>query len=144
MLHWLLVSYHRASWGLWFVGWVMAVKVIFSWLGRMALGENWRLPTEQDWGELVNTYGEWHCEVLMCTSSTAAYVSLISGGSSNFNALHGGYRDGLSGEFSALGSTGFYWGSGSSDVYNFSNSFGNIRKFPGLTFNGFSCRCVKD
>jgi uncharacterized protein (TIGR02145 family) len=54
----------------------------------------WRLPSQADWTNLINSLG------------TNAYATLTQ--SNGFNAQLGGMGDGL-GNFSSLGSIGYYW-----------------------------------
>ncbi|ASU33543.1 FISUMP domain-containing protein [Mucilaginibacter xinganensis] len=60
--------------------------------------DGWRLPTQTDWQNLFNLLG------------ANAYQSLITGGTTNFNAQLGGYADNQL-NFNNLAATGYYWAS---------------------------------
>ncbi len=64
------------------------------------LPAGWRVPTKADWTNLISTAG----------GVNKAYKTLIAGGSGSngFNAQLGGFGDGR-GNFSNIGSRGYYW-----------------------------------
>ena len=79
----------------------------------------------------------------------AAYKSLLSGGSSGFNALLGGGRSDVS-EYARLEAHGFYWTATETDAasavfYNFGKGRLSLnRQSSGEKPRAFSVRCVKD
>lgn len=113
-----------------------------------ALGNGWRLPTNEEWRQLGNRYGGIRQE--SADLGKASYTALIAGGSSGFNAVYGGGRTDKSGEYQRLDAHGFYWSSTGSGpeqawLYNFGKngqSFG--RHENGEKFWALSVRCVKD
>jgi uncharacterized protein (TIGR02145 family) len=56
----------------------------------------WRIPSQADWKNLISSLG------------TNAAAALLTGGSSGFNAQAGGMGDNM-GNFSSMGSMGYYW-----------------------------------
>jgi uncharacterized protein (TIGR02145 family) len=70
-----------------------------------ALGDGWRLPTSDEWAQLAKPYGGVRDDSE--DGGKAAYVALLAGGRSGFDAVHGGGRD-PSGEY-ARPDHGFYW-----------------------------------
>lgn len=113
-----------------------------------AIGNGWRLPTNEEWRQLGNRYGGIRQE--SADLGKASYTALIAGGSSGFNAVYGGGRTDKSGEYQRLEAHGFYWSSTDSGpeqvwLYNFGKngqSFG--RHENGEKFWALSVRCVKD
>lgn len=99
------------------------------------LGDGWRLPTNDEWEALIKQY----------KNRSEAYKKLISGGSSGFNALFGGWQD-HSNEFDAFGKKGFYWTSTDIDIdkaylWGFEND--SLELYKSQTESKYSCRCVK-
>jgi uncharacterized protein (TIGR02145 family) len=113
-----------------------------------ALNGGWRLPTNEEWRRLANAYGGIRQE--SADLGKAAYMALITGGRSGFNAVYGGGRTDKSGEYLRLEAHGFYWSATESGpdrawFYNFgkgAQSFG--RHEDGEKLRAFSVRCVKD
>lgn len=128
---------------------------------KTACPEGWRLPTGDEWEALLTAFGGYFAngpgEI---GYPERAFLALIEGGKSGFNAQFGGFRY-LDGEdqtvtFDALNDYGYYW---SSTDYKVGNSnylktyaFSKRNNFvigdsdsleTGILF-GFSCRCVKD
>ncbi len=98
------------------------------------LGTEWRLPTDTEWSRLLEEYN---------------YNTLISGGSSSFDALLGGYRFFLNKEFHNLESKGDYWCATKIDpnwclFYKFDKDLNKFHRTSGAKSNAFSCRCIKD
>ncbi len=116
------------------------------------LGDGWRLPTKEDWDELISVYDDtWPSDGN--AFSEPAYVSLQGNDSpSGFDARLGGGRFTFTNGtlFDYLGEYGNYWGSTKYSEKNyFSYYFDGIefyevsRGYNQETF-GFSCRCVKN
>ena len=70
-----------------------------------ALGDGWRLPTNDEWAQLAKPYGGVRDD--SADGGKAAFVALLAGGRSGFDAVFGGGRD-PSGEYARL-DHGFYW-----------------------------------
>ena len=70
------------------------------------LGGGWRLPTNDEWAQVAKPYGGVRDD--STDGGKAAYVALIAGGPSGFDAVYGGGRD-PSGEYARLEAHGFYW-----------------------------------
>ena len=125
---------------------------LYTWQSALqacrALGAAWRLPTNEEWRQLGNRYGGIRQE--SADLGKAAYVALIAGGSSGFNALYGGGRSDKSGEYERLEAHGFYWSATESGpdrawFYNFGKggqSFGQHEN--GEKLEAFSVRCVQE
>jgi len=113
-----------------------------------AIGHGWRLPANEEWRQLGSRYGGIRQE--SADLGKAAYMALISGGSSGFNARYGGGRLEKSGAYERLEAHGLYWSSTESGpetawLYNFGKngqSFGRHENFEKR--GAFSVRCVKD
>jgi uncharacterized protein (TIGR02145 family) len=56
----------------------------------------WRIPTQTDWNNLITALG------------ANAFTALFAGGSSGFSAQAGGMGDNM-GNFSSMGTLGYYW-----------------------------------
>jgi uncharacterized protein (TIGR02145 family) len=110
--------------------------------------DGWHLPTNEEWRRLASYYGGIRQE--SDDLGNAAFVALIDGGRSGFNAVYGGGRTDKSGEYLRLEAHGFYWSATESGpdrawFYNFGKggqSFG--RHEDGEKLRAFSVRCVKD
>lgn len=85
------------------------------------LGEGWRLPNHQEWEDFSYFYGgvkSWVDGLLNHYGNPGkAYRNLINGGTTDFNALLGGYRT-ASGQFFEMGTFGDYWTSTESSIEN--------------------------
>jgi uncharacterized protein (TIGR02145 family) len=121
--------------------WVTAVTVCTQ------LGDGWRLPTSDEWKNLAKYYGGVFDD--SNDSGRAAYLALMDGGFSQFNALLGGGSD-PNGGYKRIEAHGFYWtSSGSSDSTAWFGNFGKGRPAFFLQNDGekdraFAVRCVKD
>ena len=114
--------------------------------GCTLLGEGWRLPSKEEWGQLTMLYGR------ITEDSNAfrkeAYKALLSTGSSGFNAVLGGGRD-PGGKYARLNAHGFYWTGTEYDdstawYYNFAKgSQALFQQDGGEKTRDFSVRCVK-
>jgi uncharacterized protein (TIGR02145 family) len=125
---------------------------LYTWTSAQAacraLGDGWRLPTNEDWRQLGKQYGGLRQE--SADLGQAAYTALRAGGSSGFDAVLGGGRTDQSGEYLRLEAHGFYWTASESGpdrawFYNFGKggqSFG--RHENGEKLRAFSVRCLKD
>ena len=110
------------------------------------LGNGWRLPTDDEWKQMVTYYGGVHKDSL--TTGKAAYKSLLSGGDSEFNALLGGGH--FLGQYTRLEAHGFYWTATEKDTamswfYNFAKGSQNLfRQAEGEKSRAFLVRCLRD
>lgn len=104
------------------------------------LGPGWRLPTEKEWREMLESFGK----------GDEAHSVLVKGGRSGFNLMPGGYRTKKSGTFSGLDTVGYYWSSTeASDSgrvwgYKFDLSEEESRLGSYVKHWARSCRCVRD
>ena len=111
-----------------------------------ALGNGWRLPTDDEWKQMASHYGGVHKDSL--TTGKAAYKSLLHGGDSEFNALLGGSH--FTGQYTRLEAHGFYWTTTEEDTamawfYNFGKGSQNLyRQANGEKSRAFLVRCIKD
>ncbi|GEM_PF-1242686 len=111
---------------------------LYTWeLAQKACPSGWRLPTETDWDNLIEAYGDKY----------KAYDALAEDGPSGFSALLGGQRD-VNGNFDQRGSEGYYWGSSANNdnktwEYTFFSYDGaKINKYEANKENAYSCRCL--
>lgn len=115
--------------------------------GCQSLGDGWRLPTDDEWRQLAKHHGGVSQD--SDEGGKAAYKTLLTGGSSKFNAVLGGGRAD-DGEYARLGAHGFYWtasedGPASAFFYNFAKSkLALHRQDGGEKQRAFSVRCIKD
>ena len=125
---------------------------LYTWesaqLACRALGNGWRLPTNEEWRQLAMHYGGIRQE--SADLGKAAYTALITDGRSGFNAILGGGREPDGRHYARLEAHGFYWsasesGPGTAWFYNFGKngqSFG--RHSDGEKQRALSVRCVRD
>jgi len=114
--------------------------------GCSLLGDGWRLPTKEEWRELITLYGG----ITKDSNETRkeAYKALMQAGNSKFNAVLGGGRD-LEGHYSRLEAHGFYWTATENDssmawFYNFGKGSQSLyQQDGGEKTRAFSVRCVK-
>ena len=114
--------------------------------GCSLLGKGWRLPTSDEWKQLVWLYAPGTED--SSEARKKAYHSLLLNGSSSFNALLGGGRD-QSGEYARKDAHGFFWTSTEPDRNT--ACFANFAKGSQALYiqnegekeRAFSVRCVK-
>jgi uncharacterized protein (TIGR02145 family) len=112
-----------------------------------SLGAGWRLPTDDEWRQLAKQYGGMHDDAP--DGGKEAYLALLTGGRSGFDALPGGGR-GQNGEYARLEAHGFYWTPTESDsdtaqFYNFGHgTMALYRQTEGEKEQAFSVRCVRN
>lgn len=113
-----------------------------------ALGEGWRLPTDDEWRQMAKHYGGIFED--SSDSGKGAYQALLIGGSSGFNAVLGGNRDSKDGQYARLEAHGFYWTASEKDpvsapFYNFgSGGRALYRQRGGEKQMAISVRCVRE
>ena len=112
-----------------------------------SLGNGWRLPTDAEWRALAKHYGGIRDD--SSDTGKAAFLALLTGGSSGFDAVLGGGRD-VEGAYARLDAHGFYWtasedGPAGALYYNFAKgSLSFNRQSGGEKERAFSVRCVRD
>lgn len=116
--------------------WASAVQVCTQ------LGPGWRLPTDDEWRQLVKAYGG----LLGDSKDRAASTDLVAGRSSGFNAVLGGNRE-ADGSYARLDEHGFYWtATESANEHAWFYNFGRLglnRHRGGDKSMAVSVRCVK-
>lgn len=115
----------------------------------VACPKGWKLPSANEWREMISAYGkgEWEGKFLKL-SNEAAFPFLAEGGEAQFNANYGGSRTDLE-KFNYLEKFGNYWGSGKNfSGYHFSIQFdkGLNKIFQDWKKEDYalSVRCIKD
>ena len=125
---------------------------LYTWASAQracrSLADGWRLPTDVEWRQLAKAYGG------IADDSTdkgkSAYVALLTGGTSGFNAVLGGIREPAGNTYSRLDAHGLYWTATEASprgavFYNFGRgSQGLYRQGDGDKQRALSVRCVKD
>ena len=112
-----------------------------------ALGDGWRLPTNDEWRGLATAYGGLREET--ADKGRAAYDALIAGGRSGFEAVLGGGRS-QDGEYARGDAHGFYWtasetGPGTAWFYNLGRGGLSVNRHAGGEKpEAFAVRCVSD
>jgi len=131
-----------------------AYRRLYTWEAAkeacLALGDNWRLSSDEDWKKLAIEYGGYHdWKTRKDTGNPMeAYQALMEEGGSDFAALLGGWRD-PSGRFDYLGDNGIFWSSSLRDSSD-ARGFGFYRKNGVLACGngdgdfGHSVRCLQD
>lgn len=115
--------------------------------GCKALGEGWRLPTNEEWRQMARPFGGALEDSK--DSGRAAFNALIYGGNAGFNAVFGGTRD-ANGDYRRLGAHGFYWTATETDTatasfYNLGKNGRMLNRIgDGEKQRAISVRCVKD
>lgn len=112
-----------------------------------ALGDRWRLPTNDEWRAMVKHYGGVRDD--SADGGKAAFVALIAGGPSGFEVVYGGGRE-AKGGYARGDAHGFYWtatesGAGTAWLYNLGRN-GQIvnRHENGEKASALAVRCVRD
>ena len=112
-----------------------------------SLGNEWRLPTDDEWRQLAKHYGGVSADSE--DKGKAAYKDLLDGGSSGFDAVLGGGRS-PDGQYARLDAHGFYWAASEIDpangsFYNFAGGGQALHRQEGggEKQSAFSVRCVK-
>lgn len=113
-----------------------------------SLGDWWRLPTEEEWRQLAKHHGGIRED--SDDSGRAAYMALLIGGRSGFNALLGGNRNSDDGQYARLNAHGLYWTASESSLesawfYNFGKGGLSLdRQREGSRRMAASVRCVRE
>jgi uncharacterized protein (TIGR02145 family) len=124
---------------------------LFTWEAAKtaceALGDGWRLPTNDEWHEMARYYGGVREDSE--DNGQRAFHSLLDSGDSGFNALLAGNRN-SDGTYGRLERHGFYWTSteydtGTAWFYNFGRgSMILARHEDGQKDRACSVRCIQD
>ena len=115
--------------------------------GCESLGAGWRLPTNDEWGQLARRYGGVREE--SSDTGKAAYKALMTGGRSGLNALLAGDRE-PDGQWARLEAHGFYWTATETApttawFYNFGKGGAALNRHrDGDKRRAASVRCVKE
>lgn len=113
-----------------------------------ALGDRWRLPTNDEWRALGVAYGGLREDT--ADKGRAAYEALITGGRSGFDVVLGGGRNDKDRQYLRIEAHGFYWtatesGPDTAWLYNFGkNGVSMGRHADGEKLRGFAVRCIRD
>jgi len=116
--------------------------------GCRSLGDGWRLPTDDEWRQLARQYGGVSED--SANTGKAAYVALLSGGNSGFDAVMGGSLTPDDGKYARLEEHGFYWSATETKrdtawFYNFGKGGSSLnRQREGAKGMAVSVRCVRD
>lgn len=115
--------------------------------GCKLLGEEWRLPTHEEWKQLAKYYGGIYGD--SNDSGRTVFKALLDGGNAGFNALLGGGGEPAADRYARLEAHGFYWTATASDTAlawycNFGKGSGKlfIQK-DGEKPLAFSVRCIR-
>ena len=116
--------------------------------GCPSLGNGWRLPSEDEWRQLVKHYGALLEE--SAAGSKASFAALMTGGTSGFDAVLGGGRADIDGTYARIDAHGFYWtatetGADHAWFYNFGKGLPAVNRHrTGEKKRAFAVRCVRD
>ena len=121
---------------------------------KKACPSEWRLPTSEEWEELISQFGGY---IIVDENETRvigddykqAFNLLTTSKEGTFSAKFGGFR-GWFKTFFHIGEEGKYWSSsktsfsfGAYSAFNFSNNHKGITKEELSSWVGLSCRCIK-
>lgn len=113
---------------------------LYDWnAAQKSCPEGWRLPSKQEWEQLVNSY----------PSSEDAYKALVKEGTTGFNATLHGVLVVEDNQYLYLNDHGAYWTSTNSDdsrawVQRFLANTKETYQSQAIKINGHACRCVKN
>ena len=114
---------------------------LYDWkTAKKVTPKGWHLPSQSEFETLLNNLGG---------RASGAYNKIISGGSSGFNALFGGWRS-FNGSFYNIGYVAYFWSSTEEEKddmwYLYVNSTHKMASmnYNGTKSGGFYIRCIKD
>ena len=113
--------------------------------------EGWRLPTADDWRDLVNTAKEQHGDNNGSLRAVGEWENTIFGdnvtatNASGFSALPAGYRA-KTGEYDGQGTKAYFWGEDNMNHYAWilSNQYDLDKESMQRGYYAYAVRCVKD
>ena len=112
-----------------------------------AVGEGWRLPTNEDWQRMAKAFGGVRDD--SADGGAAAFLALQTGGPSGFEAVLGGGRT-PEGEYARLDAHGFYWTATETSpdrawLYNIGKNGRILNRHPdGEKIRALAVRCIKN
>lgn len=125
---------------------------LYTWAAAQracpSLGAGWRLPTDDEWRRLATLFGGLREE--SADAGKSAYVALVIGGSSGFNAILGGNRNVNDSQYARLDAHGIYWTAtetspGHAWIYNFGKGGQSLNRHrEGDPRMAVSVRCISD
>ena len=119
---------------------------LYTWAAAQtacaSIGSGWRLPTKEEWNDLVMAYGGY---------TAVGLNNLLFGGSSGFNAQLGGYLTPDRSNFIDRDDVGLYWSATEWEfnptqkawIYYFDDGQ-EMGRYSEDKLRFVSCRCVKD
>jgi len=126
---------------------------LYTWeAAKVACPNGWRLPSNDDWDELINYIESENG----CRDCAGKYLKAKSGWDGkngedkyDFSALPGGIGDFRDGDIYKFGKEGYWWSAtGSNDSYGYfwrmDNTGDGVRKLPDNTVSLCSVRCIKN
>jgi uncharacterized protein (TIGR02145 family) len=130
--------------------------LLYNWYAvadsRNIAPAGWHVPTETEWLTLINYLGDSAIAGGKLKETGTTHWTSPNTGATNetgFTALPGGYRNGFSGTFTAIGVIAYLWTSTESSTVNawfryLDNGSGYISRSTYKKSAGFSVRCIKD
>lgn len=122
--------------------------------------QGWHVPTDAEWQRLVMALGAGELALdgeaqnvggrLKSTSTLWQQPNFGATNASGFTGLPGGYRNGSSGDFSALGYFGVWWsttGGGNPDIalyLRLNNDYVGVTRNSQSKTHGYCLRCLQD
>ncbi len=126
---------------------------LYRWAGAKeacaALGPDWRLPSDEEWRRLVNSFGGYFSwlQEKEYGDPVKANRALAENGSSGFQLPLSGWR-GSNGGFDSAGKTGFFWTATEANedeawFYILLPEGGKLTRRSTNKRMGMACRCVR-
>ena len=122
---------------------------LYTWkAAREACPPGWRLPTVEDWDELLDSFYPDFTSNPGKKAENEFFKSLIKEGNSGFDSMFAGFRR-HDGSFCKNGDWGLYWSSAErpgnkASSYLFNRGPNIIKPFETLKTNAYSCRYITD
>ena len=114
----------------------------------LALGDGWRLPTNEDWQTMARFFGGVGDDSK--DSGRTAFKAFLIGGPSGFNTQFGGGRSADGKEYARIEAHGFYWTATTTDtttawLYNLGKNGKMVNRHNDTEKKrAFSVRCIHD
>ena len=121
---------------------------LYTWSSALkACPPGWRIPSDDEWKELLLHMGGYNDIMGEIGSSISCYENLVENKDVGFNALLGGYRN-SDGSYSNLKKLGGYWSRTEINLndayyYRLSKEQRRIFRYEGLKKSYAYCRCIK-